>query len=288
MLEVYDGTFFAHRHFHAIPAMTNKNGDPVNMLVGLSSAIHGAVVNNRPRPQVFFFDQGKCRWREKLVSTYKAHRERKKELDWQMPYAQQIIAAYGIRVWSTKGEEADDLAGTMATLAYAQDIPCRIITNDKDMNQLVKSDKIVVVHQNGTVMTAKKVQSKYGVKPSQFRDYLALIGDDSDGYPGMDGCGPVEAVKILEHGTLADLLADPSPLPEKLAAKLKKQRKIITACRKVATIKRTMQLPFGPTDCAVQPPDLDRLTELFEQLGLKAALKRLAEVKKRPAKGMFG
>lgn len=288
MLHLYDGNYFCHRLYHGMPKLTNSKGKPVGMLVGAASALHELAGAKTPGPTLFAFDKGKCKWRRELVPTYKANRVHDPEIGKQIEVVKAMVSAYGIFTYQKLGVEADDIIGSVTRIATVNhNEKVTIHTGDKDMNQLVKGSKAVVQHPvTGAVMDEKALMKKFGIKPIHFIDYLALMGDDTDGYPGLPGCGPKTALTLIQSGvTVASILSNPANAG-KLAAAAKKHKKALAANYEVAKIKRMLKMPFSIEDCRPSSPDLDKLTELFEKWELTAALKRVAKLKNRP-KNLF-
>lgn len=286
-IDLHDGNYLCHRLHHGMPKLTNKNGEQVGMLVAASKALHTMAADRRPGPTLFAFDSGKCKWREALVPTYKADRTRDEEIEGQIVVVQQMVEAYGLPLFAKKGMEADDIIGTMSRTAYEAGYSVRIHTNDKDMNQLVRKDKVVVIHHNGTVYDSKAIRKKFGFGPERFVDYLALMGDATDGYDGLPGCGEKTAKELIKSGvTVAAMLEDPT-CAGSMSKNVIKHRAALEASFKVAKIKRMAKIPVTLDDCKPTSPDYDKLLALFERWGLNAAAKRVAEIKKRP-KGLFG
>jgi 5''-3'' exonuclease (including N-terminal domain of PolI) len=149
----------------------------------------------------------------------------------------ELLEKMKVAVFELDGYEADDLIGTLALRAVSHaekrgsktlknaDVEVVIVTGDRDMLQLVNDSVKVLMPLLGITKTAlfdaKAVEEKYGVKPSQFIDYKALIGDASDGYPGVAGIGPKTAANLLkEYGSFENLYQNIPKLPEKIGLKL--------------------------------------------------------------------
>ncbi len=288
MIHLYDGSYFAHRNFHGMPKLTNSKGKPVGMLVGAASAIHKLAADKKMGPTLFAFDIGKCKWRAKLVPTYKANRVHDPDIGVQMKVLMDIVAAYGIKTWAKAGVEADDVIGTVTRMALEQGARVRIHTGDKDMNQLLKGTKVDIIHPvSGKITTEATLKKEFGFGAARFVDYLALMGDSTDGYPGLPDCGPKTAKALLSAGgSVKAMLADPKTAG-KLAKTVKANLETLEANYKVARIRRKIALPFSVDDLTPTKIDTEKLLEIFDKWELNAAAKRVKEIKNRP-KGLFG
>jgi DNA polymerase-1 len=285
---IHDGNHLAHRHAHALKDFVNSRGEPVGALVGVASSLHKVVTQTKPKFLAYCFDSH-CQWRRKLVPTYKAHRERNEGVNNQIDLLQTMISLYGVKVLKIKGHEADDLIGTLSRFVLPANTIVVVHTGDKDMNQLVRKD-VVIQHPNTEPedrITTKKVKEEYGISPSQFADYLALVGDKVDGFDGFVGCGAKGAKKLLEQGSLRELLAKPSLVPEAQRAEFKKQKKYIEACRKIAYIDCGIPMDLSLEDCKLKKPQWAELDKFFQEHGLNAASKRIQPWLNVPKRGLF-
>lgn len=156
-------------------------------------------------PAAVCCDSGRS-WRNDLSSDYKANRaEKDAALIHQMRQAEDTLRADGLAVWSAPGFEADDIIATATAHAKAEGRPVVIVTQDKDMTQLIDDAAGIALKniKSGNLMDEAGVSAKFGVMPFQMGDYLALIGDASDNIAGAKGIGPVGAVNLLTtFGTL--------------------------------------------------------------------------------------
>lgn len=155
-----------------------------------------------------------------------------------------------------------------------------ILTGDRDLLQLVNPHVKVLMPITGISKTAlfdeKAVEEKYGVHPSQFVDYKALIGDASDGYPGVTGIGPKTASKlILEYGSFENLYQHVGDLPEKVGLKLATDAEQAALAKKLATIITDAPIQFDITKCACADFDAKALRETFKEQGFKTLTARL-------------
>ncbi len=154
-----------------------------------------------------------------------------------------------------------------------------IVSGDRDMLQLVNGHVKVLMPVTGLSNTLlydpKKVEEKYGVTPSQFIDYKALVGDASDGYPGVSGIGPKTASGLIkEFGTFENLYKHVGDLPEKIGLKLATDAEQAALAKKLATIVTDAPVSFDGEKCNFKHFDMGGTRSAFEELGFKSLLKR--------------
>ncbi|MCB1753845.1 MAG: DNA polymerase I, partial [Gammaproteobacteria bacterium] len=156
---------------------------------------------------VVFDAKGKS-FRNDIYPDYKANREKMPDdLREQIAPIQEIIRMMGLPLLIVDGVEADDVIGTLANQAAEHDMNVLISTGDKDMAQLVGDHVTLINTMTDTVMDEDGVVEKFGVRPDQIIDYLALVGDTSDNIPGVPKCGPKTAVKWLtQYGSLDEVM----------------------------------------------------------------------------------
>jgi len=214
---VIDGNSVAHRAFHAMPPLTNKNGQAVGAVQGFVLALLRAVEDFRPDYVAVCFDTKGGTFRNKEFADYKAQRPATApDLIPQLKIAQDLLPDLGCAVFSQEGFEADDLIASVIASARAQadcgKIDFFILTGDYDSLQLVDERvKAFIVNRgikNALLYDAAAVKEKFGVMPAQIPALKALSGDSSDNIPGAPGIGPKAAVEILEKcGNLENAFA---------------------------------------------------------------------------------
>lgn len=180
---------------------------------------------------------------------------------------------------NTKSTFSSSESGQTST----SEIEVVIVTGDRDLLQLVNGHVKVLMPVNGFTKTVlfdeSAVEEKYGVHPKQFIDYKALIGDASDGYPGVTGIGPKTAAKLLqEHGTFEKLYKDVGLLPEKIGMKLATDAEQAALAKKLATIVTDSPIQFDLHKCSCSDFDLKSLREEFKKHGFNSLQSRLDTV----------
>ncbi|UMX47933.1 MAG: 5'-3' exonuclease [Candidatus Nealsonbacteria bacterium DGGOD1a] len=214
---VIDGNSVAHRAFHAMPELTNGNGDPVAAVHGFMLALFRAAEDFRPDYLAVCFDTKGGSFRNKEFSAYKAQRPATApDLIPQLKTIQKLLPELGCAVFALEGFEADDLIASAIAAARresaAAPVDFFVLTGDYDSLQLVGgSVKAFIINRgikNAVLYDAAKVKEAFGVMPCQIPAFKALAGDSSDNIPGAPGIGPKAAVEILEKcGSLENFYA---------------------------------------------------------------------------------
>jgi DNA polymerase-1 len=199
----------------------------------------------------------------------------------QIKVVDEIVAKMRVAVFAMEGYEADDLIGTIAKkVVDDHDKEVIIVTGDRDLLQLVNPHVNILMPLSGLTKTAlfdeAAVEAKYGVHPRQFIDYKALIGDQSDGYPGVTGIGPKSAAKLLqEYGTFENLYLKLNELPAKVGLKLATDAEQASLAKQLATIMTDVPLQFDLKKSECANFDLKALRKAFREQGFTSLLGRL-------------
>ncbi|MCQ8179710.1 DNA polymerase I [Methylomonas sp. SURF-1] len=276
-LILVDGSSFLFRAFHAVPPLTNSKGEPTNAIYGVSNMLR-KLINDYATPYfaVVFDAPGKT-FRHELYDQYKAHRPpMPDELRVQIQPLHDLIRSLGLPLIIEHGVEADDVLGSLAQNAARQGFNVIISTGDKDMAQLVNEQIILENSMTGAVMDIAGVQDKFGVKPEQIIDYLALMGDAVDNIPGVPKVGPKTAAKWLqEYGTLDNLIASADQIKGKIGDNLREALGQLPLSRELTTIKCDVALHYSLDDLKRKEPDIAALKQQLGSLGFNSWLKTL-------------
>ena len=198
---VVDGNSIINRAFYGIKLLQAQNGKYTNAIYGMVNIIWRVMESVSPDYAAVAFDVKAPTFRHKMYDAYKAGRHATpEELLSQFPDAKEMLSALGLSVLELPGWEADDIQGTVARFADAnEDMHAYILSGDKDLLQLVSPNITVILAGNKEQehYDETKFFEKYGVKPSQFVDVKALMGDHSDNIPGVPGIGEVSALKLI-------------------------------------------------------------------------------------------
>lgn len=282
-LILIDGSALLHRAYHAMPGLTNSNGQIVNAVYGFFSMFLSILHEQKPDYIVVAFDRSKPTVRQAMFAGYHEHRPpMASELTDQVGMIDSLLHRMGLHIVFADGYEGDDVIGTYAKQAEEIDpkLEIIIVTGDRDMLQLVDKKTKVLMLITGMTKTLlfdeAMVEEKYGVKPSQFVDYKALIGDPSDGYPGVTGIGPKTAASLLQtFGNFEALYERIGEVPEKTAIKLATDAEQGALAKKLATIIIDAPVHLDLNSCIVSELDLTALRQGFEEQNFKSLIARL-------------
>lgn len=242
-LVILDGNNIVHRTFHA-PAPTpaiERFGFMIGSLHKKWSPTHAVIVWDPD-------DDSLC-WRRQLWPGYKAGRkERPEGLDQMFEAAQASCEVLGLAQAARPDAEADDIIGAYTEAGVAAGLDVTIISSDKDMLQLIRAAPTKVRMRDDArkrTWEQASVFQHFGVRPSQFADYLALIGDSTDGYPGVPGVGEKTARTLLaQHGTFDEVLTK-GPVESKgaLRKRLLEHADVARTCYALACLRLGTELP---------------------------------------------
>ncbi|MFN7184586.1 MAG: DNA polymerase I [Thermomonas haemolytica] len=276
-LVLIDGSSYLYRAFHALPPLSNAAGEPTGALFGVVNMLRGHL-KEQPEHIAFVVDAPGPTFRDEMYPDYKANRPpMPDELRAQVAPMLDVVSALGIPILREPGVEADDVIGTLAVRAAEQGMQVTISTGDKDFAQLVRPGIALVNTMSGSRLDSEEaVRAKFGVRPAQIVDYLALMGDSIDNVPGVEKCGPKTAAKWLdEYGSLDAVMAQAEAMKGKLGENLRAALPRLPLNRQLVTIKTDVPLDVAPEDLALRPRDVDALRALYTRYGFNQALKEL-------------
>jgi len=276
-LVLIDGSSYLFRAFHALPPLSNAQGEPTGALFGIVNMLR-AHLKEKPEYIAFVVDASGPTFRDDLDPQYKANRPpMPDDLRAQVQPMCDIVQALGITILRVPGVEADDVIGTLAVQGAADGLTVTISTGDKDFAQLVRPGLALVNTMSGSRLDSDEaVMAKFGVRADQIVDLLSLMGDSVDNIPGVDKCGPKTAAKWLaEYGTLENVIANADAIKGKIGENLRAALPRLPLNRQLATIKLDVPLDGGPTTMALREPHVDDLRVLYARYGFNQALKEL-------------
>ena len=276
-LILIDGSSFLFRAFHAVPPLHDAQGRPTNAIYGVSNMLR-KLINDYPTPYfaVVFDAPGKT-FRHELYDQYKAHRPPMPEdLRVQIQPLHELIVSLGLPLIIESGVEADDVLGSLAQQAERLGLQVIISTGDKDMAQLVTEHITLENTMTNTRLDIAGVVEKFGVKPEQIIDYLALMGDAVDNIPGVPKVGPKTAAKWLqEYQNLDNLIANAEQIKGKIGENLRESLASLPLSRQLTTIKCDVALHYSLDDLKRREPDIAGLKQQLGSLGFSSWLKTL-------------
>ncbi|KHS54902.1 DNA polymerase I, partial [Francisella tularensis subsp. holarctica] len=272
-----DGSSYLFRAYHALPHLTNSQGEPTGAIIGVINMLKKLPIMYDTEYVAVVFDAKGKNFRHQLYPQYKAHRKDiDDELRVQIQPLHQIIEKMGFAVIIEDGVEADDVIGTLAQKLQKQDYQIIISTGDKDMAQLV-TDNIVLYDSMKNVTTdVAGVLEKYQISPHQMIDYLALMGDSSDNIPGIPKVGPKTAVKWLQdYQNIDGIIANQQQIKGKVGENLRNNIDLLKLSYQLATIKCDLELDLTVEDLKCKAADKAYLIEAYTRYEFKSLLKDL-------------
>ena len=278
-LVLIDGSSYLFRAFHALPPLTTSKGQPTGAIKGVISMIRKLMSDFPDSHIACVFDAKGKSFRNDIYPDYKANRAAMPDdLRSQIAPIHEIIKLMGVPLLMVDGVEADDVIGTLADQASHAGMSVLISTGDKDMAQLVNDHVTLINTMNDAVFDSAGVVKKFGVRPDQIIDYLALVGDTSDNIPGVPKCGPKTAIKWLtQYQSLAGVIENADDVSGKVGDNLRASLLQLPMAYELATIKRDVSLENTVEDLKLLAPDNDGLLALFTELEFKPWIDDLAK-----------
>ncbi len=270
--------------------LTNARGDNTSAPFGFTNFLLDIRDLLEPDYLAVVFDAGDS-FRDEVYEGYKATREKMPDdLASSIHWIRAIVEGFQDAVVELDGYEADDVIGTLAVKARRAGLEAVIVSGDKDFYQLVGPGIHLMNPGRGGPggvaaewVTETNASAKFGIPPSQVRDYLALVGDSSDNIPGAPGVGPKTAVKLLgEFGTLDSMLERTDEVtPPKARRSLEENAGQVRMSRRLVTIMTDLEVELDLDAFRVRTPDAERLRDLFVELEFRRLADRFAELASR-------
>ncbi|HEU4725540.1 MAG TPA: 5'-3' exonuclease H3TH domain-containing protein [Candidatus Eisenbacteria bacterium] len=245
-VHLVDGTYELFRHFFAVPKMKDNAGNECGALVGVIQSLIGMLEADATHLGVAT-DHVIESFRNDMYAGYKTGAGIDPLLWEQFEPLEAAIAALGVVIWPMVDVEADDALAAAATVAAADSRVKQVLlcSPDKDLAQCVTGSRIVMLdRRSGAILNARGIEEKFGVPPASIPDYLALVGDSADGYPGLPGWGAKSASTVLaRYKHLEKIPKDVASWnvtlrgAEKLSAVLREKWDDALLFRKLATLR---------------------------------------------------
>lgn len=278
-LLLIDGSSVAFRAFFAlynqIDRFKNHSGLHTNAIYGFHLMLDHMMKRVQPTHVLVAFDAGKTTFRTELFADYKAGRAKTPdEFREQFPYIRDMLGALGIAFYELEHYEADDIIGTLDKMAERTELPfdVTIVSGDKDLIQLTDANTVVEISKKGVAefeeFTPAYLMDKMGLTPEQFIDLKALMGDKSDNIPGVTKIGEKTGLKLLhEYGSLEDIYQHVDSFkPSKMKENLLHDKEQAFLSKTLATINTSAPIAIGLEDIVYQGPDLDRLSQFYDEM----------------------
>jgi len=273
--------FYAPMANRAAPLMNSK-GQVTQAVYIFTNMLRKLLQDEQPKYIAAVFESKEKTFRHETFTDYKANREQMPEdLASQLPYIRRLCEAYNIPMISMTGFEADDVIGTLAKQATEKGLQAVIVSNDKDMCQLVQDPLVVCMRQNSQVVKRKEpvppiewcdeawVLKKFGVPANKLVDLLGLMGDSIDNIPGAPGVGPKGAVQLIQdYGSIDNALDHWEEIKNKrYRESLRDNAELIRKSRELAEIKCDIDnVTLNLEELQARPPDRAAAYELFREL----------------------
>jgi DNA polymerase-1 len=277
-LLVVDGDSFAHRAYHALPKTIRRTGNKGGgAILGFANLLLRFVESEGPRVVVVGWDTLEApTYRHTALPEYQSGREFDDELVEQLQLLPGFVTACGFYNGKAAGYEADDFLATAAAREERRGGTALVASGDRDTFQLASASTTILYPIGGgevARISPKEVVARYGVRPEQVPDFIALRGDPSDRIPGARGIGEKTAAQILRrHGTLEAALA---------AGRFPQQAKALRLYREIATMDRGAPLPALRSGA----PTWDKAGALARAWSLKKLAERLDALHATAARG---
>ena len=282
-LFLIDGMSNIFRAYYAIRGLTNSKGMATNAIYGFTVTLRKLIAERKPDYLGVVLDSKEPTFRQEQFAAYKAHRPPMPEdLVAQLPYIDRVCEALRIPVLRMPRYEADDIIGTLARKASAVGLQTVILTNDKDLAQLVHDPDIVMIRieKNGeSLLDEAGVRAKYGVRADQIVDWLGLMGDTADGIPGAPGIGEKGAVGLLEQfGSIEAALDGWEQVKKKTYREsLRDNRDLILQSKQLATIDCEVPVGLDLDALVMEEPDHRLAHALFSELEFAQLTREFAD-----------
>lgn len=278
-LLLVDGSSYLYRAYHAMAQLTAPDGAPTGAMYGVLNMLRRLRADYVHDYCAVVFDAKGKNFRHEMFPDYKATRPpMPDDLRPQAEALPDLVRLIGWPVLVIPQVEADDVIGTLAAMAGEAGWNVVVSTGDKDMAQLVNERVTLVNTMSGETLDIEGVKAKFGVRPDQIRDYLALMGDKVDNVPGVEKCGPKTAVKWLEaYGSLAGVMEHAAEIKGKVGENLRAALQRLPLSYDLVTIKTDVdlhtELSDGIESLRRTAPKWAQLVVDFKRWGFRTWLK---------------
>ncbi|MEH2097123.1 DNA polymerase I [Nostoc sp.] len=294
-----DGHSLAYRSYFAFAkgrdgGLRTKAGIPTSICFGFVKCLLEVMATQQPQAMAIAFDLGEATFRHEADETYKADRkETPEDFIPDLANLHELLNGFNLPIFTAPGFEADDVLGTLAQRVTVAGYRVKILTGDRDLFQLIDSDKEITVlnfspdaikrsTNSITEFEAEQVKEKMGVFPSQIIDFKALCGDKSDNIPGVKGIGEKTAVQLLNsYGSLDNIYAALDEIKGATQKKLASGKEDADKSRYLATIVLDVPLEINLEDCKLKGFDINVLSPILEKLEFKSFLGRINDLQQR-------
>ena len=277
LVDAYALIFRGYYAFIKNPRINSKGLD-TSAIMGFMNSLLDVIKRERPDHLAVCFDKGGSVDRVEMFEAYKANRDATPEaIKLAVPYIYEILKAMHIPIMVKEGFEADDVIGTLSKQAEKEGYKVYMVTPDKDFAQLVSQNIFMYKPRFGggyDIWGVPEVLEKFEITdPLQVIDFLGMMGDSADNIPGLPGVGEKTAKKFLAtYGSMENLLANTHELKGKMKEKIEAAKELGILSKQLATIMLDVPVIFNATDFTLDQPDIEKVTELFNELEFRNLL----------------
>lgn len=283
-LFLIDGMSNIFRSYYAIRGLSNSKGLATNAVYGFTMTLRKMIAEHKPDYLGVVLDSKEKTFRQERFEAYKSNRPPMPEdLVQQLPYIDRVCAALRVPVVKIPKYEADDILGTLARQATAEGLQTILVTNDKDLAQLIHDPDVIMLrmekNMGETLMDEAGVKAKFGVRADQIIDWLGLMGDPVDCIPGAPGIGEKGAVGLLEQfGNIENALAGWEQVKRKTYREsLRDNAEQIRLSRELATIDVNVPVTLDLKGLIYEAPDYQAAHDLFAELEFATLTREFAK-----------
>ena len=275
---------YVYRAFFApMNRMSAPSGIPTKVPFLFNTILRRLLNDYKPEYVAIVFDTRQPTFRDKLFEKYKAKRQpMPDELSLQLPYVRRLCEALRLPILELDGYEADDVIGCLAQKAAKENLDVLLVTNDKDMMQLVDGNVRVLRAgtggaKNDVIVDADKVKQILGVPPEKVVDVMSLMGDTIDNIPGAKGIGEKGATELIQkYGSVENALEHAAEVSSKRYREaLQQQREQVLMSKQLATLATQVPVELDLPSLERREPDFAALSALYRELGFNSLLREL-------------
>ena len=283
-----DGNNIAYRAFYALPdSISTSSGIITNAVLGFTNMLLKLIEEQHPDTILCAFDSKVPTFRHKIFDRYKINRKKMPtELSSQFPLIKEVLDAFNIIYLEKDGFEADDILAGIVNSIKNEFNQIIIVTGDKDILQLVSGNIKVMAIKKGITDTVifdrLKVEEKFGVKPENMKDLLALMGDNSDNIPGVPGIGPKTArLLVKKYGCLEEIYKNINKIDNpRLRELLTNNKNLAELSKELTTLKIARDTDVSEViNKSFKNISFNKVKQLFESLEFRSLEKRLVNLK---------
>lgn len=276
---IIDCSYYFRASFFALPPIYSPNRTLVNAVYGFIASLLKLLKERRPEALAVADDTHGHYFRHELLPEYKSGKKPvPEECNQQIPILRRVLDAMEISYIKAEGFEADDIIATLAIDARRNGYNTYICSKDKDLQQLLAEDTVILDIGSGKETTYAILREKKGILPQQIPDMLALIGDKVDSIPGIPSIGPRTAVRLLNmYGTLENVVGHVEEIGGKLGDIIRKHREQVLLAKKLTSLRADVPIEVRFSTFEFRVPDKTTVEPLFMELGFELLLKRLEE-----------